>query len=196
MERTITVVGHGAATVVPDTAVVRVAVSAVAETVARAWEQVTAATDRALAAARREVDDPALEAHAVNLWPRTEPDGQQRFEARRGVVVHCADLGGAGALLEVLVAEVGDALQVEGIGVEVADAAEALERARDEAFGDAEAKARRLAARAGAALGEVVTIDESGGVAGPGPRVLRADAALVPGEQRLEASLQVTWLLA
>ncbi len=198
MERTVTVTGHGSTSLVPDRAVVRVAVTVVEETVAAAWRRVSALTDLAVATAREVVGDPGLEAHAVSVWPQTDGDRRLRFEARRGVVVHCGDLTVAGALLEALVDEVGDALQVEGIGLEVADPTAALDDARERAFDDAEARARRLAARAGATLGDVLTIDDSavGGPPYPSARAMKAEAAtLVPGEQHLEASLRITWQL-
>ncbi len=198
MERTITVVGHGIATVVPDLAVVRVSVAAVESSVAVAWLRVSKLTDRAVATARALVEDRGLEAHVASVWPQHGSEGPPRYEARRGVVVHCPDLEVAGGLLEALVAEVGDALQIEGIGLEVGDPSEAMDQARNEAFGDAEVKAGRLAERAGASLGAVIAIDESGHDGSPRPmaRALRAEtAALVPGEQQLAASLQITWQL-
>jgi uncharacterized protein YggE len=69
---------------------------------------------------------------------------------------------------------------------------------------EARRRAELLAGAAGAGLGAVLTIDETGGGA-PGPQPMpRAKMAMMatandvptsPGEQQLQASVQVTWEL-
>lgn len=72
------------------------------------------------------------------------------------------------------------------------------DQARSKAMADARRKATLLAASAGAKIGRVLNITE-GGVEGPRPRMLRAEqmasVPIAPGEQKVTASVIVTYLL-
>jgi uncharacterized protein YggE len=89
--------------------------------------------------------------------------------------------------------------RIESIGFEVSDPALYVDQAREAAWNDALHKADQLADLAGAALGDVLTISESG--RGPQPLVeqpvMAAEAAatvpIEPGSQTIKVDLQVTW---
>jgi len=89
--------------------------------------------------------------------------------------------------------------RIESIRFEVSDPAAYLDQACEAAWNDAQHKAEQLASLAGAELGEVLTINESGrGVQPLAGRPVTAEAAAVPiepGSQTIGVDLQVTWSL-
>ena len=195
--RTITVTGHGAATAVPDRAVVRLAAVHRAASIREALAGVESAHASLVAAAGELVVSSA----DLNVWPAHDHDGRQNgFEARHSFTVTGADLEDAGDLLGRLADEAGDRVQVESVSPSVSDPAAALSEAREAAYADALSRAQHLAALAGAALGEVQAVTE--GFAAPAPLgqeamfAAKADVTLQPGETRVSAALTVTWALA
>lgn len=193
--RTLTVTGHGSSTSVPDSAVVRVSVGRRGESVADAFDATAVAAGRLTEVASRHTAPGRIASTGVTVWPRQDRAGvPEGFEARHGYAVSCPDVATAGALLGELVHEVGDAVQVEGLALQVSDPVPVLARAREAAWADASRKAEQLAALAGLGLGEVQAVVE--GAAGPGvePVALRA-ASISPGESDLAASVTVTWEL-
>ncbi|PUA80574.1 SIMPL domain-containing protein [Nocardioides currus] len=199
-ERTVTVTGQGSTTVVPDTAVVRVAAVARAAAVAEAFAASSAAASQIGVVARRHTQDRRIASSGINVWPWHDNQGQQRgFEARHSLTIGCPDLDAAGGLLDELAAQVGDALAVDGVALEVSDPTAARDEAVAAAYADARRQAERLAALAGAALGDVVAIGHGGGPGGGSLRGMDAmamSAKIEPGETNVGASLSVTWALA
>lgn len=192
--RTLTVTGHGQATAVPDTAVVRLSALHRAGSLADALSGAESARAAIVAAAG------SLVVSTVNLsvWPAHGPDGAAAgFEARHTLTVAAGDVAAANDLLQRLAADVGDRLVVEGVDLTVADPTATLGRAREAAFADARAKAEHLAALADSALGAVQAVGEGG--AGPSAPVqfalAKADVGLQPGETALAAALTVTFAL-
>ena len=193
--RTLTVTGHGRASTVPDTALIRL--SAVHR--ARSLAEALAGAE----SARAEVVNAAagLVVSTVNLsvWPTSEQGQQPGFEARHTLTIATGELEVANELLSNLAYEIGSRVLVEGVELTVRDPTAALGQAREAAFADARAKAEHLAALADATLGPVEAVAEGGG-AGSGPPVqfamAKADVGLQPGETALAAALTVTWSLA
>lgn len=195
--RTVTVIGAGAAAAVPDRAVLRVSAGHRAAGVAAAFAGADAAVKKAVAVAGEYVAASRVASTELNVWPAHRPDGaQDGFEARHALRIDCPDLATAESLLGALAARIGDALNVDGVTLEVDDPSGAAATAREAAFADARAKGLELAGYAGTRLGGVVSILE-GGASGPGlPRLaLAADQALQPGERDVTATLTVTWSL-
>ena len=192
--RTLTVTGHGRATTVPDTALIRL--SAVHR--ARSLAEALAGAE----SARAEVVNAAagLVVSTVNLsvWPTSEQGQQPGFEARHTLTIATGELAVANELLSKLAYEIGSRIHVEGVELTVKDPTAAIGQARETAFADARAKAEHLAALADATLGPVEAVTEGG--AGSGPPVqfamAKADVGLQPGETALAAALTVTWSLA
>ncbi len=96
-----------------------------------------------------------------------------------------------------LAAEIGDALAVDGVSLELSSSAAAQEQAVAAAYDDAIRQATQLAGLAGASLGDVLAIGQSsvGGVGGAADRVAAMSPKLEPGETAVAASVTVTWAL-
>jgi uncharacterized protein YggE len=206
-QRTISVSGNGQVDVQPDVAVVTLGVQTEAEEAALALtrnsQQMQALVD-ALKDAGVAAED--IQTRVVRLYPRyaqaPEPQGQGEligYTATNIVEVRVRDLDSVGEILDTAVQAGGN--RIESIGFEVSDPAQHMDKAREAAWNDAQHKAEQLAGLAGAELGAVLTISESG--RGPQPVVERPvmaaeAAAAVPieaGSQTIEVDLQVTWLL-
>jgi uncharacterized protein YggE len=193
--RTITVTGHGLATAVPDTAVVRVSAVHRAASLAEAL----AGAESARAAVVSAAGDLVVSSVNLSVWPVHDPGGgDAEFEARHTLTVAAGDLDVANDLLSRLATDVGNRLVVEGVDLTVRDPSAAAGQAREAAYADARAKAEHLAALADATLGRIKAVSEGG--VGPTPPVplalAKADVGLQPGEASVAAMLTVTWKLA
>lgn len=197
MDRTVTVTGQGSTVVAPDSTVARVAAVARAAGVADAFAASSAAAAQIGDVARRHTDEKRIASTGINVWPWHDNQGQQRgFEARHSLAIGCPDLDSAGALLDELAAEVGDALAVDGVALEVSEPTAARDQAVAAAYADAQRQAEQLVALAGASLGVVLAIGQ-GGTPGVfrGLDAMAMSAKIEPGETTVAASLSVTWSL-
>ncbi|MXG90817.1 SIMPL domain-containing protein [Nocardioides flavescens] len=195
--RTLTVTGHGSASAVPDSAVVRVAAVQRGSSLTEALEGAESARARVVAVAAEH----SVATRDLAIWPVHDDQGRPAgFEARHALAVSTTTVEQAGDLLAALAAEVGDRLVVEGVDLVVADPTAALGRAREAAYADATARAEHLASLAGAVLDRVQSIGEGAVPVGPpgGPvlAAAKADVGLQPGESTFTAALTVTWSLA
>ncbi len=187
--RTVTVTGRGTSLVVPDSAVVRVGAVARAAGVAEAFRACTSAVEAIGALARRHTDESSIASNGINVWPWHDNQGQPRgFEARHALTIGCSDLNAADALLSELVEEIGDALSVDGVSLEVSDPSAAHQQALAAAYENAKQRATQLAGLAGATLGEVLAIGETGGSG-------VMSAKIEPGESSVDAAVSLTWAL-
>ncbi|GGD18580.1 SIMPL domain-containing protein [Nocardioides daphniae] len=199
MQRTVTVTGIGAASAVPDRAVVRVAVSHRAAGVAEAVAGLDPAGRAVSEVVRAHTEPGQVATTGVQVWPHHDQQGRpDGFEASHQTRIVCDDLASASALLSALAERVGDALRVDAVALEVGDPSEAVARARELAFADARARAEHLAGLGGAALGDLVAIQE--GQAGPGQEGAQyaraaAQVSLEPGEQEVRVQVSGTWQL-
>jgi uncharacterized protein YggE len=193
--RTITVVGHGVARAVPDSAVVRVAAVHRAASLPEALAGAESARASIATTARRfteQISSRDLSVHA----DRDSQAGPTYFHARHSLVLRCSDLDQAGELVSALAEEVGNRLQIDQVGLELGDAREATRLAREAAFADARATAEHLAAQAGGALGQVESIAEGGGGFGRATALAAsADVHFEAGETSVEQTLTVTFEL-
>jgi uncharacterized protein YggE len=196
MARTVTVSGHGSATAVPDTAVVRVAAVHRADGMAEALAGAESARAAVVAAA----GDLVVSSTDLSVWPAYDTEGRKDgFEARHALTITGGDLDSAGGLVGRLAEEVGDRLQVESVSLSVGDPSATLTEAREAAFAEARARAEHLARLAGATLGEVESVAEGAG--SPVARGMEAqafksaDVGFAPGQTQLTSTLAVTWSL-
>lgn len=197
--RSVTVTGQGITSVVPDSAVARVAAVARAQGVAAAFRACSSTATQISVVARRHTDEKHIASTGINVWPWYDQHGQPAgFEARHSMSIACPDLDTAGALLAELATDVGDALAVDGVALEVSSPAAAQEQAVAAAYDDALRQATQLAALAGASLGEVLAIGRAGSPGGGFPQgdSMVASAKLEPGQTDVAASLTITWALA
>lgn len=199
---TVTVTGTGASTVAPDTAVVRLAVVARAAAVAEAYEAMSGSAAGLVEVASRHTEERRVASAGITVWPWHDHSGTRLgYEARHSYAVGCADVSAAGTMLADLAREVGDALVVDSVALEVTEDRGAGGKAREAAFQDAQERAAALARMAGAGLGAVQSIVEGdGGQGGPGPMPKMAMArdsvgGIEPGETTVTTSVTVVWEL-
>jgi len=203
---TVTVAGTGAATAVPDTALLQLGVETRGSTPAEALDACRLALDRVLAALDAEGVEPArrttggLELHED--WESRQPgQGPVRYLAGARLTVRLARPAQAGQVAAAAVAAGGDAARVHGLGFVVGDPAAVAAAAREAAWRDAVARAEQYARLAGAALGPVLEVKEAPPPPDARPmRLLAAEArpgpATEPGETTVWAAVTVTWALA
>lgn len=210
---TVSVNGHGAVMVPPDTASVVVGVDVTSPTLdaaqTEATAQATAIIDAVMAAGIPE-DDIQTVNFSVNVIRDVDQNGNQGavtgFQVTNQVAVTIRgidqDLERVGTILDSVVAA--GANNIYGISFTVDDPTAAAVQARRAAVLDSRAKADQLAEAAGLTVGRVVTITESPS-AFPPPQVFEAAAAdmaqaraAVPiqgGSSEVTVDVQVTFEL-
>jgi len=213
--RSINVSGTGLVNAQPDMAVVSLGVETQAEEAGAALtqnnEQMGALLDTLSEVGIAEED---IQTQTVRLQPQyaqAEPTAPQAgtraatpeiigYVATNTVEVRVRDLSTVGELLDAAVQAGGN--QIQGIGFELSNPADALDQARQAAWQDARHKAEQLATLADATLGVVLTISEFSQTPIPlaqDTAVLRgaAEAAVPvqPGAQQIQVNVQVTWRL-
>ena len=200
--RTITVNGTGSVTAVPDRAEWSFGVQTEAATASEALRRNGTAMNTlldALKAAGIPASD--LKTEQVSIFPRTSPEGTEivGYTASNSVRAVVKDIAKAGAIVDA--ATEAGANNVYGPTLTVSDAEAIYDQALDKAFAKAKAKAERIAATAGASLGQVVSIQESG-IQGPVPLPATggadqaASTPVQPGTTEIQGTLTVTFQLA
>ncbi|GLK56002.1 uncharacterized protein YggE [Methylopila capsulata] len=204
----VSVTGEGVVAATPDRAVVTSGVVTRAPTAGAALSANATAMTKVFAALKAaKIEDRDVATSALGLQPQYDyGDGRApklvAYEARNAVTIRVRELDRLGALLDQLVQAGSN--QLESLVFDVSDADKRLDEARKAAIADARRKAELYAEAAGAKLGEVLSIDESGGGAEAPirPQAMRAkamDAAPTPvaaGEQELRVEVQVRWSIA
>ncbi|MFC3962117.1 SIMPL domain-containing protein [Nocardia jiangsuensis] len=214
---TITVTGHGAARGVPDVMRVDIAVETRADTVAvaygRAGERIAAVTAalRGHGVRTADIGTSRLSVRTETTWQQEHGSQIVGYVADAALAVSLRELGddadpGPAAIIAAAVEAGGDDVRLGGLTFGLADPEAVLVTARDAAWENALAKARRYAEKAGRALGPVRDIVEGSGAGAPVPQLKMvaaapggAESGSVPverGEQEISAHLQVTWELA
>jgi uncharacterized protein YggE len=205
--RTITVVGTGKVSLVPDVAQVNLGAEARADTVAEAKAEVD---DQMLAihAALKEMgidgEDIQTSHYSIHYERELQPvmqegpavEGQGGYRVSNILRVTVRDVEKAGDVVDAAV-EAG-ANQVHGVTFTVADESTWQGQAREKAFSDAEARAAELAGLAGVDLGEVQFVSEVIGAwpaaMTPTPETIMS-GGFAPGELELSTRVQVTFAI-
>ena len=204
-ERTVTVIGTGRAAVTPDVVRLDLRIGHDAPDVAAA---LTGASKGIAAVGRvvreQDVSDQDIRTLDANVSQRYDNTGTPvGFTAQQRLGVTVRRLDQVGEILEAAAAEVGNALLVDQVRLDVDDRSEGLARARDVAFAEARAKAEQYAALSGSEVGAVLAVAESGIAPVRPGRQMMAMAAMdsaggMPvegGDLELTASVTVTWEL-
>ena len=204
---TVTVVGEGMASAVPDTALLHLGVETRGTTPGEALEACSRTLEEVIAAVRAAgVEPPRLATGELSVHPDWEvgTQGQQRPAGYRAAARLTARLdvpARAGQVATAAVAAGGEAARVHGLVLVAADRAEVLVAARDAAWRDARGRAEQYAALGGVALGRVLRIEEMGGRGPALPLVGRYEAraaagpAVEVGEAEVRVRVAVTWEL-
>jgi uncharacterized protein YggE len=208
--RTLTMVGVGTATAVPDKVAFDVSIGVNRDDLDLALDD----TSKLMETVLDTLDEQGVAASDI----RTTGLGMSpvyRYEKNarifRGYRVNqqiavVTDLDGAGDIVPAIIAAAGNAARVGDLRLQVGDAEAVLSEARDDAFAQAKAKAEEYAAQTGRELGDVLTVTEvSGNRDSDGSLEVSAyasaavaDSADVPiraGESDLLARVQVVWQL-
>jgi hypothetical protein len=191
----ITVLGTGSATVVPDRASFQFGTVSQARTAAAALAASSQAVDRVIAALRNAgVARADIQTSQVSLSPRSNDQGDEiiGYTATNSVTANIRKLADAGAVIDAAVAA--GANQVSGPNLLASDQDAAYRNALKAAVAEAREKAETLASSSGVTLGKITAIVEGGGAI-PLPAAGERTTAvpIEPGTQRIEASVSVTY---
>ncbi|WP_099864589.1 SIMPL domain-containing protein [Pararhizobium haloflavum] len=181
---TISVTGEGDAAVAPDMALVTLTVLREAETARQALDDSNEAMEEVLQAMRDEdIAERDLQTSGFGINPQyVYPNGENEvrepritgYEVSNTLTVRLRDLEKLGALLDASVSL--GVNQGGNIVFTNNDPAQTLAEAREDAVGDARARAETLADAAGVSLGRILRIDESTQAPPPMP-MARAEMA-------------------
>jgi uncharacterized protein YggE len=206
--RTITVVGQGLVSLVPDVARINVGAEVRAATVSEAKAEV----DRQIAAIAAALDELGIEAKDIqtnhysihyereqmHVMPEGSPTpNQEAYRVSNMLRVTVRDVERAGDVLDAVV-EAG-ANQVWGVSFTVSDESAWQGEARREAMADARARAAELAELAGLELGEVLSVSEVIGGMGYRPTTIMSEygmgggSGLAPGELEMGTQIEVVF---
>ena len=204
---TISVSGTGNASTVPDVVDIQLGVDIVDPDPVEAVNQNTIKMN-AVMAVLETLNIPASDTQTVyySMWVEDVYDqdgqltGEKRYHVTNQVNVRLRDLTQIGTLIE-KVTDAG-ANSIFGITFGIADTTELEQAALDNAIGNAQEKAQRIAAKMGVSLGEIVNVNE-GGYNSPTPFLgdkggLGGGGGAVPisqGQFSLTASVQVVYEL-
>ncbi len=202
------VVAEGASTRVPDLALIQAGVVTTATTAGEAMQQNAARMAAVLGALRKAgVAERDLQTSAVNLAPQyryqeNKPPVITGYQASNQLTVRFRDVARSGTILDALVAQ--GANNIAGPSLTLADEEGALNEARRDAIAKAKARATLYAQAAGLKVDRILLISEAGSAPMPQPMPMlmrgkammaEADTAIVPGEQKITASVSVRFLL-
>lgn len=205
MDRHISVQGSGTSEAEPDTCHVDLRVGATAPSVAEATGRMSTASRAvidALSGAGADQVSTARFSIRTDHDHQGQPSGFRAETAIRAVVGNAGGLGEvASRLLGVAVEAGGDNVGVDGLAFLHSDPTSLEHEAARAAVADARSRAEVMAAAAGVALGEVVSIEQSVN-SGPGPLRFKAamaeahDVPVAPGSQTTSVEVRVTFALS
>jgi uncharacterized protein len=212
-QRSISVQGEARVAATPDQATVRLGVVTQAPTATAALsDNATLMQEVISATLALEIDEEAVRTEVVQLYPvysssvqplgepaTTEAQQEPQIVAYRATNVVSVTLDDVALVADVLdAATAAGANTVEGISFEIADRSELLANARRMAMRDARERAETYLEETEAALGEVLRIREqaTGLPFGAGAEFAVArdmSVPVLPGQQFVEVSVEVTW---
>ena len=204
-ERRMTLTGTGEVFVAPDMATVTLGVRSFDEKASVAMQTNSAAMGQVfekLKAAGVEARDIQTSQLSLNpRWDHRSNNNQPRivgYEALNTVTVRVRKLNSVGTVLDVLTKA--GANQIHSISFGIQKPRPHRDEARKRAVADAQAKAELYAQAADIKLGQIIRIDENGGVQQPRPMARMAEAAMgasaVPiaeGELGLRANVTIVF---
>jgi hypothetical protein len=197
----------GEVTRVPDVAIISAGVVTRSQTATGALSEAADRMAKVLAALKRAgVEDRDIQTSNVSLnpeyrYPENQPPQLVAYTATNTVNVRFRDIRSSGKILDALVGQ--GANQINGPNLTIDKPEAALDEARAKAVATARARAELYARSLGLRVVRVVAVSESGGYAPPPPMPpmvmqsleARADTKIVPGEQKLQVTLAVTFEL-
>jgi uncharacterized protein YggE len=163
--------------------------------------------ERVIAALKRAgIADRDIQTSSINLNPEyryeeNRPPQLVAYQASNSVNVRFRDIRNSGRILDALVAQ--GANQINGPTLTIDKPETALDEARVQALANGRARAEIYARALGKRVGRLISVSESGGYAVPPPMpvamearaVGAADTKIVPGEQKLQVTIAMTFEL-
>jgi uncharacterized protein YggE len=208
MSRTITVTGEGTAEAVPDLLTLTLAVEVRRDAAGAAYddagEVASAVTDalRGSGVAEHDLRTSGLNLRAELVWAENQAQKVAGYVASTTLIARVSPPSAAHVAISAAVAAGGDSLRINGIEQGFTDSSAVAARAQEAAWREAEAKASRFAALAGARLGHVLSIDQRPEHGSPMPMpgdMKRAFASesmpIESGSVAVSASVVVQWEL-
>ena len=203
-DRTVSVSATGSVVADADIAYISTGVVTEAASAREALNQNTAAMAKLIEQLKGSgIQEKDIQTVSLNVEPRyTQPKGGQRpaidgYRVLNQVRLTVRDVKRLGDVLDKAV-DVG-ANQINSISFDVANAETLRDDARKQAIANARRRAELYAQAAGAQLGPVLRISESGGGFSPMPgerqAMMRASVPVEPGTRKLEVSVEVTYEL-
>jgi uncharacterized protein YggE len=191
----VTVLGHGVVTVVPDEATVTAGVHTQAASASEALAQ-NAKLMNAVVAALKGAGGEQLQTQQVSLYPQTNQQGQVSAYVADNSVSAKTKIADAGALIDAAVGA--GANTVSGPTLDVSGRDGLYRDALKKAVDDARAKALALGEAGGFGVGPVSSVTEQGSSSQPvfaqAAHVAKSDATPVePGTQDITADITVTF---
>ncbi len=206
-EHTISVTGTGRVVLRPDTADLRLGVTATAGTVKRARDAAATSMTAVLESLRKlGIADRDIQTTILSLQPvydyssASKPPRLTGYSLSNGIVVTIRDLDKVGDAIDGALAA--GATSLDGVSFRVADQAAAERRAREAAMAEAKAKAGTLASAAGVSITGVQSISETiapvpypiyYGAAGAPARDVQTP--VMPGTNEISVTVQVIYLI-
>jgi uncharacterized protein len=191
----VTVLGHGVITAVPDEATITAGVHTQAASAAAALAQ-NAKLMNAVVTALKGSGGEKLQTQQVSLFPQTDPQGQVSAYVADNSVSASVKIAGAGALIDAAVGA--GANTVSGPTLDISGRDSLYRDALKKAVDDARAKALALGDAGGFGIGPVSSVTEEGS----SPQPVFAQAAVSkasdttpvePGTQDVTADITVTF---
>ena len=200
----------GETTRVPDVAIISAGVVTRAATARSAIQQNAARMERVIAALRsagvaeRDIQTSSVSLNPEYVYENNKAPRLTGYTANNNVTIRFRDIGSSGQILDALVAE--GANQINGPNLTIDKPQAAMDEARANAIAASRARAELYARAVGLRVARVVSISESGGYYAPPPPpppMVERDGAVmamartqvVPGEQKLQVSLAMTFEL-
>jgi uncharacterized protein len=198
----------GEVTRVPDVAIITAGVVTRSQTATGAIQEAADRMQRVLAALKRAgIEDRDIQTSSVSLNPEyryqeNQPPQLVGYTATNQLTIRFRDIRNSGKILDALVSQ--GANQINGPNLTIYKPEAALDEARAKAIAIGRARADLYARGLGMRVVRVVAVSESGGsypVPPPMPVMMEArmsagaDTKVVPGEQKLQVTLAMTFEL-
>ena len=197
----------GDVTRVPDIAIISAGVVTRAPTASGAIQQNAEQMERVIAALRKaSIAERDIQTSSINLNPEYRYEENRApqliaYQASNSVSVRFRDIRNSGRILDALVAE--GANQLNGPQLTIDKPEAALDEARVKALSEGRARAELYAKALGKRVVRLVSVSEGGGYSVPPPMPVTmearaggaADSKILPGEQKLQVTLAMTFEL-
>lgn len=163
----ITVTGTSEVAGKPDTLRLDLSVQTRGDTVSKALESANAITARVQSSLRKngvagkDIQTSNLQVQPEYSYPTNGSPVVKGYTVSEGVTAILRNLGKSGSAISAAVSSGGNAVQVNGISLDLEDNGKLLSAARDRAVANAKTKAEQYAKASGRDLGSVVSISEA-----------------------------------